>query len=135
MGEPEAVAAAAGLAVVLGHVFPVFFGFRGGKGVATGFGALLTLLPLPGLAALVIFLVLVFSTRIVSLGSIAAASSLPLAAWLFGRAGWAPPATPGVLALTCAAVGVVLLRHAGNLRRLLAGTERRLGEARTGAPR
>lgn len=135
MGEPEAVAAAAGLAVVLGHVFPVYFGFRGGKGVATGFGALMTLLPLPGLAALVIFLVLVFSTRIVSLGSIAAASALPVAGWLFGRAGWSPAPTPGVLALTCAAVGVVLLRHAGNLRRLFAGTERRLGEARAESSR
>jgi glycerol-3-phosphate acyltransferase PlsY len=130
LGAPAEIVAAAALAVILGHVFPVFFGFRGGKGVATGFGALLSLFPLPGVAALVIFLVLVFGTRYVSLGSIAAAAALPFFAWLFGRAGWTPAATSGALAIACAAAGVVLLRHAGNFRRLLAGSERRLGEAR-----
>ena len=130
LGAPAEIAAAAALAVVLGHVFPLFFGFRGGKGVATGFGALLQLFPLPGVAALVIFLALVLFTRYVSLGSIVAAASLPLAAWLFGRAGWAPAPSAAVLALATAAVAVVVLRHSGNISRLLAGAERRLGEAR-----
>jgi len=130
LGAPAEIVAAAALAVILGHVFPLFFGFRGGKGVAAGFGALLQLFPLPGVAALVIFLGLVISTRYVSLGSIFAAASLPLAAWLFGRAGWAPAPSPMVLAIACASVAVVLLRHTGNIGRLLAGEERRLGEAR-----
>ena len=130
LGAPPEIAAAAALAVVLGHVFPLFFGFRGGKGVATGFGALLQLFPLSGVAAVVIFLALVIATRYVSLGSIAAAASLPLSAWWFGRAGWASEPSPAVLALAIATVGVVLVRHAGNFRRLFAGTERRLGEAR-----
>jgi glycerol-3-phosphate acyltransferase PlsY len=130
LGAPAEIVAAAALAVIVGHVFPVFFGFRGGKGVATGFGALLSLFPLAGVAALVIFLALVFGTRLVSLGSIAAAVSLPLAAWLFGRAGWAAQPSRLVLGVACAAVGIVLLRHAGNIRRLLDGSERRLGEAR-----
>lgn len=130
LGAPAEIVAAAALAVIVGHVFPVFFGFRGGKGVATGFGALLSLFPLAGVAALVIFLALVFGTRLVSLGSIAAAVFLPLAAWLFGRAGWAAPPSRLVLGVACAAVGIVLLRHAGNIRRLLDGSERRLGEVR-----
>jgi glycerol-3-phosphate acyltransferase PlsY len=129
LGAPAEVVAAAALAVVVGHVFPIFFGFRGGKGVATGFGALLQLFPLSGLAALVIFLALVVSTRYVSLGSVASAASLPFTAWLFGRLGWAAPPGAVALSLVVATVAVVLGRHAGNLRRLLAGEERRLGEA------
>lgn len=133
LGAPAEVVAAAALAVILGHVFPLFFGFRGGKGVATGFGALLSLFPLAGLAALVIFLGLVFATRYVSLGSIAATLAFPLAAWVMGRAGISAAPSRPVLALAFAAAGVVLVRHAGNLRRLLAGTERRLGDAKPGA--
>lgn len=130
LGAPPEIVALAALAVILGHVFPLFFGFRGGKGVATGFGALLWLFPLAGAVAIMIFFALVIATRYVSLGSIAAAATLPLFAWGFGRIGWAPPPTPGALAAACAASGVVLLRHAGNLGRLLAGTERRLGAGR-----
>jgi glycerol-3-phosphate acyltransferase PlsY len=130
LGAPAEIVAAAALAVVVGHVFPIFFGFRGGKGVATGFGALLSLFPMAGAASLVIFLALVFATRYVSLGSIAAAAALPPIAWALGRAGITPAPSPPVLALACSTVGVVLLRHAGNFRRLLAGSERRLGQGR-----
>lgn len=130
-GAPSEVAAAAALAVIVGHVFPLFFGFRGGKGVATGFGALLSLFPLAGGLALVIFLALVISTRFVSLGSVVAALALPLFAWLAGRLGWSRAPSGAALALTVLAVAVVALRHSGNIRRLLAGEERRLGAARS----
>lgn len=130
LGAPAEIVAAAAFAVVLGHVFPLYFGFRGGKGVATGFGALLALVPVAAVAAVGIFFFVVFSTRYVSLGSLAAAASLPILEWLAVGTGWSAPLSPAAFALTCATAGLVLLRHAENLQRLFAGTERRLGKAR-----
>jgi glycerol-3-phosphate acyltransferase PlsY len=130
LGASAEVAAGAGLAAVVGHVFPVWFGFRGGKGVATGFGVFVALFPLAAALALVLFVGVVGTTRIVSLGSITAAVALPLLALGLARADLAPPVSPGVALIASAAVGVVLARHRPNLHRLLAGTERRLGSRR-----
>ncbi len=130
LGAPAEVIAAAAFAVVLGHVFPLFFGFRGGKGVATGFGALAALLPLAACSAVAIFAATVFATRYVSLGSVLAAASLPLLAALFSHIGWSPELSTSALALTCACAGLVIVRHAENLKRLFSGTERRLGAGR-----
>lgn len=123
---PEVVAGAA-LAAMLGHVFPVFFGFRGGKGVATGFGALASLFPLAGGVALSTFVAVVFLTRYVSLGSIAGALSVPIAALLIARAGWSVPLSRAELALAGSASALILFKHRENVRRLWNGTERRLG--------
>jgi glycerol-3-phosphate acyltransferase PlsY len=130
LGASTEVAAGAGLAAIVGHVFPVYFGFRGGKGVATGFGVFLALLPLAGATALALFVVLVAVTRYVSLGSIAAAAAVPPLAAGYARIGLAPPLAPVTLALVVAAVATVLFRHRANLARLRAGTERRLGSRR-----
>lgn len=130
MGTSAEIAAGAGLAAVLGHVFPVWFGFRGGKGVATGFGVFVALFPLAAALALGLFVGVVGATRLVSLGSIVAALALPLAALALAGAGWAPPVPAEVALIAVAAVGVVLARHRANLARLLAGTERRLGAKR-----
>jgi glycerol-3-phosphate acyltransferase PlsY len=130
MGTSAEIAAGAGLAAVLGHVFPVWFGFRGGKGVATGFGVFVALFPLAAALALGLFVGVVGATRLVSLGSIVAAVALPLAALALAGAGWAPPVPAEVALIAVAAVGVVLARHRANLARLLAGTERRLGAKR-----
>ena len=130
LGAPAEIVAAAAFAVVVGHVFPLYFGFRGGKGVATGFGALVALLPLAACAAVTIFVATVMTTRYVSLGSVLAAASLPVLAVLFARLGWSAVLPGGALALTCGCAGLVLLRHAENLKRLVAGTERRLGTGR-----
>jgi glycerol-3-phosphate acyltransferase PlsY len=130
LGAPSEVVAAAALAVVVGHVYPVFFGFRGGKGVATGFGALVALVPLAAGTAIAIFAVTVVASRFVSLGSLVAAAALPLLALLYSRLGWSPALSRSALALICSCTGLVVLRHAENLQRLLAGTERRLGESR-----
>ncbi len=119
---PGALAAGAAAAVV-GNCWSVFLGFRGGKGVATGLGALLRLTPLATLAALPVFLVVVITTRYVSLGSLLGAACVPFGALALG----APrPAVAGALAVAA----VVVLRHRDNVARLRAGTERRLGERR-----
>jgi glycerol-3-phosphate acyltransferase PlsY len=112
--------AAAGVAAVAGHAYPVWLGFRGGKGVATAFGAFTVLAPLPALAVLAIFGVLVRVTRYVSVGSVAAAVSLgPL---VYIDAG-PPAATRAAFVSGC----LILFTHRSNLARLLAGSERRLG--------
>ena len=119
---PSALALGAAAAVV-GNCWSVFLGFRGGKGVATGLGALLRLVPLATLAALPVFIVVVMTTRFVSLGSLLGAACVPFGAWALG----APrPAVFGALVVAL----IVILRHHDNIARLRAGTERRLGERR-----
>jgi glycerol-3-phosphate acyltransferase PlsY len=113
------LAAAAGLLAVLGHVLPVWLRFRGGKGVATGFGVFLALAPWAAGAAGLVYLVVIALTRRSSAGSLAAVTALPLAVWLTR----APPAT---LALAAVVWLIIVLRHRENLGRLRAGTEGRL---------
>jgi len=113
--------AAAALAAVVGHVFPVFYGFRGGKGVATAFGAFLVLAPASALVCAGIFVAVVAATRYVSLGSVVAIVALPpVAGTLFH-------ARSPVVAAAAATAVLVVLKHGDNLKRLARGTERRLG--------
>jgi glycerol-3-phosphate acyltransferase PlsY len=114
-------AAAAGFAAILGHVFPVFYGFRGGKGVATAVGAFLALSPLALLVCLAVFLAVVAATRYVSLGSVVALALLPPVSGLFFHAPRAVVTAAGLTAL------LVLLTHLPNLKRLARGEERKLG--------
>lgn len=131
IGAPAEIVAAAAAAAVLGHMFPVFLGFRGGKGVATAGGALGSLEPIVFLATLAIFVLVVLLWRYVSLGSILAVLGFPALLWLFSRAGWIAPA-PGPLLLGSTAIALlIVLRHQSNIRRLLDGSEHRLGENRT----
>ncbi|MGA2326083.1 MAG: glycerol-3-phosphate 1-O-acyltransferase PlsY [Bryobacteraceae bacterium] len=115
-GSPVWMSAAA-LAVMAGHAFPVFLKFRGGKAVASFVGAFLCLTPLALAAALAILVAVVAWKRYISLGSIAAAAALPLAAWLISR-----PAPP-VIAAAAAAGAFVIWRHQENIARLRAGKE------------
>ncbi|WP_437934631.1 glycerol-3-phosphate 1-O-acyltransferase PlsY [Sorangium sp. So ce341] len=130
------VAAAGGLAAVLGHDYTVFLGMRGGKGVATSCGVLLVLAPRATLATLAVFAIVVRATRMVSAGSLAGALALPALLWLLGERG-AP-----VLCLSLLLCAFIWLKHIPNLRRILAGTESTLsfgkrpdGGASAGAPR
>lgn len=134
LGTPEELAAAAGLAAILGHLFPIYLGFRGGKGVATAAGALLVLLPLPALVAFGVFIVVVLASRYVSLSSLAAAMALVVARFTetstdaFGPDHWA-----GTSVAVLAAV-LVVVRHRTNISRLLAGTEPKVGRSRGSPP-
>ena len=114
-------AAAAGVAAILGHVFPLYSGFAGGKGVATAVGAFLVLAPLGTLACLAVFVAVVALTRYVSLGSVIAMALLPPAAGLISRA---PRAV--VIAAALAAV-LIVFKHLENLKRLARGEERKFG--------
>lgn len=114
-------AAAAGVAAVLGHVFPIFYGFRGGKGVATAIGAFLVLAPVPLLCSLAVFVVVVALTRYVSLGSVISMVLLPPVAGLLFHAPRPVVTAAAVVAL------LVVLKHLENLKRLARGEERKIG--------
>ena len=113
----------AGVGAVLGHIFSPYLAFRGGKGVATGAGMLLALIPGPVGICAVIFLAVAFGTGIVSLGSLSAGAALPLVTWLWGRG--VTPVPPAVHWLTVALALLVFWTHRSNIRRLLQGRENR----------
>ena len=129
-GLGEATLALVGLAAFLGHLFPLFFRFQGGKGVATAAGVLLGYEPWLGLAVLASWLLVAFFFRYSSLAAIVAALFAPFF-YLFGG-GVAWTVLPSV-ALSMAVMGVLLLwRHAGNIQRLLAGQESKIGSKKKG---
>jgi glycerol-3-phosphate acyltransferase PlsY len=117
------LAAFAALMAILGHMFPVWLGFRGGKGVATGLGVFLALAPEAALLALALFAAVVALTRYVSLGSILASAVFPILLWW--RQGQRFPAAALLMAVMAALL--VIIRHHANIGRLLNGTENRLG--------
>jgi glycerol-3-phosphate acyltransferase PlsY len=122
-GDDPAVAAAGAAAAVAGNCWSVFLGFRGGKGVATGLGALLRLAPLATLAVVPVFVVVAVTTRFVSLASLLSAACVPFGAWALGAPRASVLGAFGVAA-------IVVVRHRENIARLRAGTERRVGERR-----
>lgn len=115
--------AAAAIATIVGHIFPVWLGFRGGKGVATGVGIFLILAPVALLCAGVLFVAIVSLTRYVSLGSIVAAATIPLFVWL--QSVFVDPIADLRPLLTAAIVGALLIvfAHRGNIARLARGVE------------
>ena len=114
-------------AVVVGHVYSLFLRFRGGKGVAPAAGALGALAPTAFAGSLVVFFSTVAATRYVSLGSILAVGTFPLFAWLLPLLGLPGEKDPAYVASTTLIPILVLWRHRGNISRLRAGTERRIG--------
>jgi acyl phosphate:glycerol-3-phosphate acyltransferase len=114
----------AGLSALLGHCFPVWLGFKGGKGVATALGVFAMLSPVAALSALIFFAVIVAVWRFVSLGSIAAAAAMPLLIYFLWAPGHAPPLP--VIFGTLFASALVIYKHDANLQRLVEGTEPRI---------
>ncbi|MBN1893017.1 glycerol-3-phosphate 1-O-acyltransferase PlsY [bacterium] len=125
--SPYLVQILAGAAAVLGHVWTVFAGFRGGKGVGTAFGVLIGLAAWPTLVTFAVWLIVVLSTRIVSIASITAGILLPLL--LFGRHLLLHQPVPVELRVMALALGIlILVTHRSNIRRLLKGEENRFGK-------
>jgi glycerol-3-phosphate acyltransferase PlsY len=123
LGGGAVTADVAGMAAIVGHIYPVWLHFRGGKGVATACGVFALLTPVAVPPALAVFVGTVWLTKYVSLGSVLASLALPVIAYATG--------SPGpVVAVAAAACGLIVFRHRSNVVRLRTGTERRLG-ART----
>ena len=117
----DAAPAAAGIAAVVGHVYPVWLRFRGGKGVATAAGVFAVLTPLALAPAAALFVITVWATRFVSLGSLVATLALGPIALALG-------ASSAIVAAAGAVALLIVFRHRANIGRLLAGTERRIGQ-------
>jgi glycerol-3-phosphate acyltransferase PlsY len=115
-----AAPAAAGVAAVVGHIYPVWLGFRGGKGVATSCGVFAVLTPLAVLPALAVFFVSVWITKYTSAGSVMASLALPPLAYATGS-------PSPVIAAATAVAALIVFRHRSNLKRVRAGTEPRVG--------
>ena len=121
--SPRNFEALAALCAVLGHMFPVWLRFRGGKGVATGFGVFLVAAPWAALAAIAVFFIVLALSRYVSVASILGAASFPVFAWLLVRG--THPAFFTAVEITVALL--IIVKHYQNIRRLFAGTESRFG--------
>src|SRR4051812_7983323 len=119
-GDGAGLPAVAGLAAVIGHIYPVWLRFRGGKGVATACGVFSVLTPLAVPPALAIFAAVVWVTKYISLGSVVATMALPPIAYALGS-----PAP--VVGAAAAAAAIIVFRHRSNVLRLWSGTERRVG--------
>lgn len=117
------IALLAGLAAVLGHLFPVWLNFKGGKGVATGLGVLIAAYWPIGLAACAIWLIVAATARLSSLAALGAFAAAPAAALILQDY--------GVVKLSFTIAVLVFVRHQGNIRRLLNGTEPRIGRGKT----
>ena len=129
VSDSQLFALGCGVAAILGHVFSVFVGFKGGKGVATAAGVMLGLAPLALTVAAVVWALLVKLTGYVSVGSIAAAAVLPLAVYLLEDS-----TSPALLWIATAIAAGVILLHRRNIQRLLNGTENRFGRRATSSP-
>ena len=116
----DAALALVAIAAFLGHLYPLFLRFRGGKGVATAFGGLLALAPLATLVVILAFGVTVLGSRRVSVGSMAAALTAPISLWVFSY-------SVELVAMSGFLWAMITLRHRDNINRLLAGTEPRFG--------
>lgn len=116
---------AAATAAIVGHMFPVFLGFKGGKGVATGVGAYLAIVPYAVVSTLVVWALIFWRTRIVSLGSLVATALVPVWVLLWNRYVFGRPVPAETIAAISVGCVLIIARHHENIRRLFAGTEGR----------
>jgi len=129
VSDSQLLALACGAAAIVGHVFSVFVGFKGGKGVATAAGVMLGLAPLALAVSAVVWAVLVRLTGYVSLGSIVAAAVLPLAVYLLEDS-----TSPALFWIAAAIAAAVIILHRRNIQRLVKGTENRFGRRAASTP-
>nr|WP_206707098.1 glycerol-3-phosphate 1-O-acyltransferase PlsY [Koleobacter methoxysyntrophicus] len=120
----ESIMLLCGLAVVIGHNWPIFLKFKGGKGIATSLGVILTISPLSSLILIIIGVFIIYITRYVSLGSITSAIILPFIFYMLHKSGY-------YLVFALVLTFLALFRHRSNIQRLLSGKESKLGEKKT----
>ncbi|HEX8089950.1 MAG TPA: glycerol-3-phosphate 1-O-acyltransferase PlsY [Blastocatellia bacterium] len=118
---------AAAVAAIVGHIFPIFLKFRGGKGVATGVGVYLALAPVSVLTTLLLWAVIVYLTRYVSLGSIIGTAAVPLWTWLYYGLLWPNEHLTAMIVVAIAGCALIVAKHHENISRLMNGTENKLG--------
>ncbi|MFY9611651.1 MAG: glycerol-3-phosphate 1-O-acyltransferase PlsY [Blastocatellia bacterium] len=119
---------AAAVAAIVGHIFPVFLGFRGGKGVATGVGVYLALAPYSVLSTLVLWALVVYLTRYVSLASIVGTAAVPLWTLLYYGLIWPSPHLKALVVVAIAGCALIVAKHHENINRLIHGTESKVGQ-------
>ena len=119
LGLTATATALVGVAAFLGHLYPIFLRFRGGKGVATALGVFLGLAPWATVVLMVIFVLVILATRVVSLSSMVAAAAAPIVFWLL-------TSSPILTGTSVFIALMIVLRHRGNIQRLLSGTEPRV---------
>jgi len=126
---------AAAIAAIVGHIFPIFLGFRGGKGVATGVGVYLALAPYSVLTTLVLWVAVVYFSRYVSLGSIIATAAVPLWTLLYYGLLQPSPHLKALVIVAIAGCAMIIATHHENINRLMRGTENRIGtRVKPGSP-
>lgn len=128
----QPVAAACGLAAFLGHLYPIYLRFRGGKGVATACGVILGLEPLVIVPLLIVFIAVAAVSRYISLASLASAFTMPLL--LLATGTLIHPITPAVIVLGFIMAVLIFIKHKSNIERLLQGTENRFGSGEKATP-
>lgn len=119
---------AAAVAAIVGHIFPVFLRFRGGKGVATGVGVYLALAPFSVLSTLVLWALVVYLTRYVSLASMIGTAAVPLWTLLYYGLIWPSPHLKALVIIAIAGCALIVARHHENISRLIHGTESKVGQ-------
>jgi len=127
--SPPMMQMCAGFASIIGHIWTAFAGFRGGKGVGTAFGVLVSLAPIPSLIALGIWLILVFTTKIVSVGSISAGIVFPTAL-ILQRHWFKPDIHTGLVVMGLILGVLIVVTHRSNIQRLLKGEENKFGSSK-----
>lgn len=128
--QPEVIKIIAGLMAVLGHIWTIFAGFRGGKGVGTGAGMLIALYPLAALICFLIFTTVLLTVRIVSISSMTAATSLPIVLWLL-KSFCNYPVSDILLYFSIFIAMLIIFTHRSNIKRLLKGEEKRINTGKS----
>lgn len=126
------IVAASAIAAMAGHIFPVWLKFKAGKGVATGVGVFLAITPIAVLCTLAVFILIVWKTRYVSLGSIVASTLMLFWAWLWNGIVWPSPFLPQIMVGLGGGIALIVFKHTDNIKRLLAGNENKFGAAKPG---
>lgn len=132
-GDTTWIVAGAAILAILGHIFPVWLGFKAGKGVATGLGVFLAIAPVAALCSFALFILIVVKTRYISLGSIVGSVVMIPLIWFWHGWVWPSPFLTQMLVAITIVAAVIVFKHHENLQRLMSGTENKFGQKKAPA--